>query len=149
MQALIDELKDDLIKTLSCEMIPSQERMDSIIKTSINRLEQDIKLCAKNISLFPSSLSHEAGKRVLSESGVQDIAECLNELFHQSLLEWYYIDRDSRYIYHQLIKDFLKPMNYRACYKGDSGFCVHYVSYYTWRVMNLMEATSFTNLQTT
>ena len=139
VQALIDELKDDSIKTLSCETIPSQEKMDSIIETSINRLEQDVKLCAKNISLFPSSLSHEAGKRVLSGIGVQDITECLNKLFRRSLLEWYYIDRDSRYMYHQLIKDFLKPMNYPAYYKGDSGFCVHYVSYYTWRVTNLME----------
>ena len=65
VQALIDELKDDSIKTLSCETIPSQEKMDSTIETSINCLEQDIKLCAKNISVFPSSLSHEAVKCIL------------------------------------------------------------------------------------
>ena len=100
--------------------------MDSIIETSINRLEQDIKLFAINISLFPSSLSHEAGKHILSGLGVQDITECLNKLFRRSLLEWHYIDRDSRYMYHQLIKDYLKPMNYPAYYKGDSWFCVHY-----------------------
>ena len=139
VQALISELEDDSIKTLSCESIPSQEKMDSLIETSINRLEQDVKLCAKNISLFPSSLSQEAGKRVLSGLGIQDITSCFNKLVHRSLLEWYYIDSDSRYIYHQLIKDFLKPMSYHDYYKGDSGFCVHYVSYYTWRVMNLIE----------
>ena len=108
--------------------------MDSIIETSINRLEQDIKLCAINISLFPSSLSHEAGKHILSGLGVQDITECLNKLFRRSLLEWHYIDRDSRYMYHQSIKDYLKPMNYPAYYKGDSGFCVHYGVL----IMNLM-----------
>ena len=37
------------------------------------------------------------------------------------------------------LKDFLKPMNYPDYFKGDSGFCVHYVSYYTWCVTNLME----------
>lgn len=139
VQALIGDLEDDSIKTLSCESIPSQQKMDSLIETSINRLEQDMKLCAKNISLFPSSLSQEAGKRVLSGLGVQDITNCLNKLVRRSLLEWYYIDSDSRYIYHQLIKDFLKPMSYNYYYEGDSGFCVHYVSYYTWRVMNLIE----------
>ena len=139
VQALISELEDDSIKILSCESIPSQEKMDSLIETSVIRLEQDIKLCAKNISLFPSSLSQEAGKRVLSGLGVQDITSCFNKLVHQSLLEWYYIDSDSRYIYHQLIKDFLKPMSYPEYYKGDSGFCVHYVNYYTWRVTNLLK----------
>ena len=139
VQALIAELEDDSIKTLSCTSIPDAEKMESLITTSVDRLKEEIKLCAKNISLFPRSLSKEAGLSVLSGLGVKDITSCLNELFHRSLLEWYYLDDDSRYVYHQLISDFLKPSDYNYYYRGDSGFCVHYVDFYTGYVANLLK----------
>ena len=105
VKELIISLRANSVKALSSETISDNQKMQFIIETSIKYLEKEIILCARNISLFPGSFSKEAGVSILSGCGVDNAIQCLNTLSYKSLLEWYALRGESRYRYHQLVRD--------------------------------------------
>ena len=105
VKELIKSLRANSVKSLSSETISDNQKMQFIIETSIKYLEEETILCGRNISLFPGSFSSEAGVSILSGCGIEDAIYCLNTLSHKSLLEWYAVRGDTRYKYHQLVRD--------------------------------------------
>ena len=138
VKELIEELENNSVAALSGMTIPADTKMQSIIKTSFNHLENEIVLCAKNISLFPGSFSKEAGRSILSKVNVTDAMHCLNTLSLKSILEWYMIRGESRYRYHQLVKDFLKLENLTTTTPVTHFFDM-YVAYYTSSIQSALK----------
>ena len=144
VKELIESLRANSVKTLSSETISDKQKMQFVIETSIKYLEKEVILCAKNISLFPGSFSKEAGMSVLSGCGVEDALYCLNTLSHKSLLEWYVVRGESRYKYHQLVRDSFNVTNLlKNCFNNDSTkeeiFFEQYSIYFTTHLMETLK----------
>ena len=112
VKELIKSLKANSVKPLSSETIPDKQKMWFVINESIKYLEEEVVLCARNISLFPGSFSKEAALSILSGCGIEDATFCLNSLSHKSLLEWYAVRGESRYRYHHLVRDSFTDANF-------------------------------------
>ena len=144
VKELIESLRANSVKTLSSETISDKQKMQFVIEASIKYLEVETILCARNISLFPVSFSNKAGVSILSGCGVEDVVYCLNTLSHKSLLEWYAVRGDTRYKYHQLVRDafvvldLLKETNHFSNML-EKAFFEHYSIYFITHLTETLE----------
>lgn len=105
---LISELEKAPIETLSPKDFQSQRQIKATLDLSFRYLDQQWRVIACQLTLFPGSFAEDAAVFVLS-NGTNDnkkrIHESLQYLVRHSLLS--HDQRKNRYQYHQLIKEYL------------------------------------------
>ena len=105
---LIDELKNELIKTLSPEDFPAHEQVFTTIGLSYKYLPKELQQIGRQLTVFPGSFELPAAFAVCNSSVESTISKefggQLKSLVRNSLLE--HSQRTDRYQYHRLIKEY-------------------------------------------
>lgn len=105
---LIDELKNELIKTLSPDDFPMHEQVFTTINISYKYLPKELQQIGRQLTAFPGSFELSAAFAVhMCNSSTQPTKEFGNQLtslVRNSLLE--HSQRTGRYQYHRLIKEY-------------------------------------------
>ena len=112
LNTIIRQLNEELILTLSSEELPSYEQVNATISISYKFLSKELQEGSHYLTIFPGSFSRDAVLAIFSHSsdnniiGINDHVwenrEPMKTLVRRSLLQ-----RDDRYRYHILIKEYL------------------------------------------
>jgi tetratricopeptide (TPR) repeat protein len=114
---LINELKEELIETLSPPDLPASEQIFTTISLSYKYLPKKLRRIGRQLTVFPGSFKIQAAFAVCNGSTVtrfsdqfislestKEFSDHLKSLVRNALLE--HSPRTDRYQYHQLIKEF-------------------------------------------
>ena len=132
---IIRELKDNPMDILSPNDVrPDMEKMRPVLELSFKYLDTSTQECALYLSHFPGSFSHEAALHILKNCTNSSPVECLSNLTDRSLLDPYSYAGQSRYQFHNLIKEYLKNtqshktdvQRLRIAHSFNSSFLIHY-----------------------
>ena len=116
-ESLYNELKQDLIRTLSPKELPRNERVDTTLNISYHYLDSKFQVCGRILANFPGSFRFEPAHDILKEFGESNhplpgpweyshTHQCLDILRRRSLLS---VDlHREKYLFHQLIRKFFK-----------------------------------------
>ena len=116
-ETLYNALKQDLIRTLSPEELPPDERVATTLNISYHYLTFKFQVCGRILANFPGLFHSDTAHDVLKHFGESkhplpgpwthsDTEQCLEILRRRSLLS---INRQRRtYSFHQLIRNFFK-----------------------------------------
>ena len=116
-ESLYNDLKQDLIRTLSPEELPPDERVATTLNISYHYLKFKFQVCGKILANFPGSFRSEPAHDILKEFGesnhplpgpwgYSDTDQCLDILRRRSLLS---VDLNRKiFWFHQLIRKFFK-----------------------------------------
>ena len=113
-EALYHALKQDLIRTLSPEELPSDERVATVLNISYHYLDFRFQVCGRVLANFLGSFHSDVAHYVLEHFGkslpgpwkLEDTEKCLDILRRRSLLS---VNRQRRiYSFHQLIRNFFQ-----------------------------------------
>ena len=116
-ETLYNALKQDLIRTLSPEELPPDERVATTLNISYHYLNFKFQVCGRILANFPSSFRFEPAHDILKQFGEtnhplpdpwehSDTNQCLDILRRRSLLS---VDLHRHtFLFHQLIRNFFK-----------------------------------------
>ena len=106
-KALIGELNNRTIKTLSDKRFPESQRIQNVLELSYNYLDDTVQLCSHYLSHFPGSFHRNASLNILRMCNFNDSQHCLDTLVIVSLLsETSRNTNQERYQFHRLIREF-------------------------------------------
>jgi DNA replication protein DnaC len=109
---LIDELKNELITTLSPEDFPAHDQVFTSINVSYKYLPKELQQIGRQLTVFPGSFGLPAAFAVhVCNSTTEPTKEFGNQftsLVRNSLLEHSQLQHTNRYQYHRLIKEYFR-----------------------------------------
>lgn len=129
-QMIVEQLKENLISTLSPEELSVSDRINTSIFLSYKYLESDVQQVGRFLSYFTGSFSRTAGIQVASNGS----AKKLHTLVKMSLLE--YNHETDRYVYHRLIREFFKGVSNP---NESTEFKINYLEYYSTAIEEMIE----------
>ena len=130
---LISELEKEPIETLSPKDFQSERQIKATLDLSFRYLDQQWRVVACQLTLFPGSFAEDAAVFVFSNGSKSDdhrkgIRESLQYLVRHSLLS--HDQRKNRYQYHQLIMKYLVHIQREMQSGSQTQYCPFYYVYY-------------------
>ncbi len=131
--AIVRQLEKQLIRTLSPEELPPEDRVNVSIYLSYQYLTPKLQKIGRYLASFPGSFDHGSACEVLRSLAknlvTRDyISKSVNQLVQRSLLE--YNHRKSRFQFHTLIRQFFldaqKSVGANETQKFSAHFQLHY-----------------------
>ena len=128
-EALKHELQSHPIKVLSNSDVKN-EQLQFVFGISFKHLVQvNLHNCAYSVSLFPGSFSEIAGNAILSNVHSQDNS-CHKTLLRYSLLEKYWVHKQSRFEMHRLLREYARKRGHNDSHELQRRFNETFSKYF-------------------